>query len=252
VAVTITPTGGGSPIFCSNGTALNVNRSGTATCTVPAGELVASGAPYSVDATYSGDLNFLSSAQTASQGIQPLASKTYVAGNPMPPLHATPVHFTASVVPTLTAVTPTGSVTFTFTSQPITVVGCTLTASTSKVSGCPIPFPDLQVGDVVTDVTTPADIPSGTTVLTVGTNAVTLSQVPTSATGQKILFAPASTPTITCDGGSNIVTLTPSGATCTLTGGLPQAGSPFDVVAAYSGDANDGASTSHALFVKVH
>jgi hypothetical protein len=253
VTFTITPTVG-SPIACSNGSTPPVSRSGVATCVVAPGQLVASDAPFTVSAVYSGDLSYGGNSASASQGIQPLSSKTYVAGNPMPPLHGTSVHFTASVIPSLVGVTPTGTVTFVFTSQPITVRGCTLTLSgpTGKVSGCPIPLADLQVGDVVTDTTTPTNIPSGTTVSVIGTNAVTLSQAPIAATGQTIVFTPASTPTITCDGASNAIALTASGATCTLTGGLPQAGSPFDVVAAYSGDTNDGASTSHALFTKVH
>ncbi len=253
VTFTITPHGGGSPIACANGTAIAVSRLRTATCVVPPGQLVAGGAPFTVAAAYSGDLSYTSSLQNGSQGIQPLASKTYLAGNPMPPPHGAPVHFTAAVVPSQSGVTPTGTIGFTFTSQPITVTGCTLTASPPKVSGCAIPLADLQVGEVVTDSTTPGDIPSSplTTVVSIGTNAVTLSQAPTSDTGQKIVFTPASTPTITCDGGSNTVALTPTGATCSLSGGLPQAGSPFDVVAAYSGDANDALSSSHALLVKV-
>jgi hypothetical protein len=66
------------------------------------------------------------------------------------------------------------------------------------------------------------------------------------------LFTPASSPTITCDGGSNSIALAPNGATCTVTGGLPLVGSPFNLVASYSGDANDAASASHALNFKVH
>jgi hypothetical protein len=388
---------------CSNGTAINVSRSGTATCVVALGQLVAANAPYTVAASYSGDLSYTGSGGgPVSQGIAPLGSKAFIAGNPMPPVHDTPVHFTASVVPSQTGVTPTGTVTFMFTSQPITVSGCTLsTSSGNRASGCPIPLADLQVGDVVSDLTTPGDIPSGTTVQAIGTNAVTLSNAPTSATGQEILFSPPVTvegcslsagtsmvsgcsiptadlqvgdvvtdqttpadipagttvgsigadtvtlsnppttdtgqtivftpqpivvtgctlsatnsivsgcsipvaniqvgdvvadlttprnipggttvqsigsstltlskaptnasgqtviitppappdPAIVCGGGSNSITLTTSGATCSFAGGLPQAGSPFGVVASYSGDANDGASTSHSLFVKVH
>ncbi len=250
VVFTITPTGGGPAIACSNGTIITVSRTGTATCVVAAGQLVASGAPYTVMAAYTGSLNYSSSQQSASQGIDPLSSKTYVAGNPMPPVHGTPVHFTASVVPSLQGVVPTGTVTFTFTSQPITQSGCTLTtvSSVGRVTGCSLA--DVQVGDVVTDLTTPGDITGGTTVLATSP-AVDLSTTPTSATDQQIKFTPASSPAITCDGGSNAIVLTPSGATCSLTGGLPQPGSPFDVVAMYSGDANDGPSSSHALFVKV-
>jgi hypothetical protein len=37
-----------------------------------------------------------------------------------------------------------------------------------------------------------------------------------------------------------------------LTGGLPLIGSPFNLVASYSGDAADAASASHALNFKVH
>ena len=162
------------------------------------------------------------------------------------------MHFTASVVPSADGVTPTGVVTFTFTSAPFTLSNCTLVASSTRVT-CIAGVSSVIAGDQVRDLTTPADIPSGTSVSSVGSNAITLSSGATvSAAGQSLVFAPVSTPTIICDGGSNSIALTPSGATCTITGGLPFAGSPFSVVAGYSGDVNDGASSSHALSVRVH
>ena len=92
VAWTITGAGAQS-VACSNGLSTRLNRSGTAACVVPQGQLVSAGAPYTVDATYSGDPNFSSSTQTLHQAINPSSSKTYLAGSPLPPLRGTPRAF---------------------------------------------------------------------------------------------------------------------------------------------------------------
>jgi large repetitive protein len=243
---------GGTTVACSNGATVPLNRSGIAICQVPAGQLVSGGGPYSVMASYAGDGNYSASSQSSTQTITPTGSKTYVAGSPMPPLHGTVVHFTASVVPAQSSVVPTGTVQFTFSSAPFVLSPCTLTAGSTSVT-CGTSLSGVIVNDVVSDSTTPTALLAGTKVTAVGSGSMTLSAAPSaSSAGQKLSFTPASSPTLTCDGGSNTIALAPNGATCTVTGGLPLVGSPFNLVASYSGDANDAASASHALNFKVH
>ena len=243
---------GGTPVACSNGTTVALNRFGVATCQVPAGQLVSGGGPYSVGASYAGDGSYGTSSQSSTQTITPTGSKTYVAGSPMPPLHGTVVHFTASVVPAQSSIVPTGTVQFTFSSAPFALSPCALTGGSISVS-CGTSLSGVLVNDVVSDSTMPTALPSGTVVTGVGSGIITLSAAPSaSSSGQKLTFTPASGPTITCAGGSNVITLAPNGVTCTVTGGLPLVGSPFNLVASYSGDANDASSASHALNFKVH
>jgi len=243
---------GGTTVACSNGAAVSLNRSGTATCQVPAGQLVSGGGPYDVGASYAGDGSYSASSQSSTQTITPTGSKTYVAGSPLPPLHGTAVHFTASVVPAQPSVVPTGTVQFTFSSAPFVLSPCTLTSGSTSVS-CGTSFGGVLVNEVVSDTTTPAALPAGTHVSAVGSGSITLSAAPSdSSSGQKLTFTPVSTPSVTCDGGSNTIALAPNGATCSLTGGLPLVGSPFNLVANYSGDANSAPSASRALNVKVH
>ena len=243
---------GGVQVACAGGATVPVNRSGVATCQVPSGQLVTGVGPYSVGVSYAGDGNYSASLQSSIQTITPTASRTYVAGSPMPPLHGTAVHFTASVVPAQTSVVPTGTVQFAFSSAPFPLSPCTLTASSTSVT-CGGSLSGVLVNDVVSDSTTPTALPAGTHVTAVGSGTFTLSAAPTASfSGQKLTFTPASSPTVTCDGGSNTIALLPNGATCTVTGGLPLVGSPFNLVASYSGDANDAVSASHALNFKVH
>jgi hypothetical protein len=243
---------GGTTVACANGASVPVNRTGVATCQVPAGQLVSGGGPYSVVASYAGDGSYSASSQSSTQTITPTDSKTYVAGSPMPPLHGTVVHFTASVVPAQASVVPTGTVEFSFSSAPFVLSPCTLTAGSANVT-CGTSLSGVLVNDVVSDSVTPTALPAGTTVTAVGSGFLTLSAAPSASfSGQKLLFAPGSSPAITCDGGSNAIALAPNGATCTVTGGLPLAGSPFNLVASYSGDANDATSASHALNFKIH
>jgi hypothetical protein len=243
----------GSSVFCTNGTSVKINRAGTATCLVPQGQLVSGGAPYTVEASYGGDQNFSAGSQSSSQPILPSTSKTYLAGSPLPPIRSTDVHFTASVVPSAFGAVPTGTVTFTFTSAPFNLTSCTLTSGSNRLT-CSGGLANVLVGDQLSDTTTSGAIPAGTTVSVVGSNNITMSAAataPSAARGDTVLVTPSTTPSWACAGVSNTVELTSSGATCDLPGGLPFVGSPFAVVANYSGDANDGASASHALTIKV-
>jgi hypothetical protein len=243
----------GSSVFCTNGTPVKISRAGTATCLVPQGQLVSGGAPYTVEAAYGGDQNFSAGSQGSSQPIMASTSKTYLAGSPLPPVRSTDVHFTASVVPSAFGATPTGTVTFSFTSAPFNLTGCSLTSGSARVA-CVGGLANVLVGDQLGDTTTPGAIPAGTTVSAVGANSIIMSAAATAQSagrGDTVLVTPTTTPAVACAGVSDTVELTSSGATCDLPGGLPFAGSPFAIVANYSGDANDGASSSHALTIKV-
>ncbi|MFZ0248505.1 MAG: Ig-like domain repeat protein [Acidimicrobiales bacterium] len=243
----------GSSVFCTNGTSVKISRAGTATCVVPQGQLVSGGAPYTVEAAYGGDQNFSAGSQSSSQPIMPSTSKTYLAGSPLPPVRSTGVHFTASVVPSAFGAVPTGTVTFSFTSAPFNLTSCTVSSGSTRVA-CAGGIANVLVGEQLSDTTTPGAIPAGTTVSAVGTNNITMSAAataPSGGRGDTVLVTPTTTPTVSCAGVSNTVELTSSGATCDLPGGLPFVGSPFALVASYSGDANDGASSSHALTIKV-
>jgi hypothetical protein len=243
----------GSPVFCANGTTVKINRAGTATCLVPQGQLVSGGAPYTVQAAYGGDQNFSPGTQNASQPITPSTSKTYLAGSPLPPVRSTDVHFTASVVPSAFGAVPTGTVTFSFTSAPFTLTSCAVTAGSTRLT-CAGGLANVLVGDQLSDTTTSGAIPAGTTVSVIGSNSITMSTAATAASagrGDTVSVTPVSTPALACAGVSNTIALTSSGATCDLPGGLPFVGSPFAVVASYSGDANDGASSSHVLTIRV-
>jgi hypothetical protein len=245
--------GTGSSVFCTNGTTVKIGRAGTATCLVPQGQLVSGGAPYTVEAAYTGDQNFAAGSQSASQPITPSTSKTYLAGSPLPPVRGTDVHFTASVVPSAFGAVPTGTVTFSFTSATFDLTSCTLTSGSNRMT-CAGGVGPVLVGDQLTDITSSPTIPAGATVVAVGAN-ITLSAAAAAgsvARGDTVLATPVTTPSLTCSTGSDAVALTPSGATCDLPGGLPFVGSPFAIAASYSGDANDGASSSHTLTIKVH
>jgi hypothetical protein len=63
-------------VLCKNGPVVAIKHSGKATCHVSGGQLAAVSSPYTVDATYSGDTNFASSAGTTTVTV--VAAKTRV------------------------------------------------------------------------------------------------------------------------------------------------------------------------------
>jgi hypothetical protein len=246
---TVTAFGGSPTVACSNGGVVRVDHADEATCDIPSGQLLASGTPYSVSAAYSGDANYSSDTGTFSQPVSPSSSKTFLAGSPMPPLHGTPVSFTAAVVPSKYGGPATGTVTFSFSYAPFSLSGCDTTATSITVT-CAGALTSLVSGDTVVDTTTPSDLNAGTTVAVVHTNSFTLSSPANlSLAGQTLQVS--GTSTAACSGGDS-VTLTTSGATCTVPGGLSPQGVVEGVVGVYSGDADDAASTSHTLHFKVH
>ena len=168
--------------------------SGIATCQVPSGQLVTARPRTASERPYAGDGSYSASSQSSIQTITPTASKTYVAGSPMPPLHGTAVHFTASVVPAQTSVVPTGTVQFTFSSAPVALSPCTLTASSTNVT-CGGGPSGVLVNEVVSDSTT-ATLFAGTPSSPSGRHPHVSAAPTASFSGQKLMFTPASSPTV--------------------------------------------------------
>jgi hypothetical protein len=131
------------------------------------------------------------------------------------------------------------------------VSGCTLSTSSAVVHCTTGNLSQVQPGYDISDAANPGALPSGTTVLSVGSGSLTLSAHPTQALSAQVLtIMPSSPPT--CAGGSNSVVLGANGATCTVLAGFPVLGTPYSVTVTYSGDANNAGSVSHALKFRVH
>jgi hypothetical protein len=117
---------------------------------------------------------------------------------------------------------------------------------------CPGGLISVGTGYGVSDSTSPSTLPHGTTVTGSTSTSVTLSQpAGGSLSGQTILFAPNATPAVACTGG-NTVTVSGGDASCDVLAGLPLVGSPFGVVATYSGDPSDAGVSSHQLKLTAH
>jgi hypothetical protein len=146
-SVTFTLTGSdGSQAFCANGIAIALNhRAGSAKCQVPGGVLVASAAPWTVAATYSGDVNDAGSSNTYSQDVHSTVTTTHISSSPSPPALSEALQITASVTVPKFAVLPTGTLTFSFTTStgtplPIGCEGGTNALSlTSNFATCTLP-----------------------------------------------------------------------------------------------------------------
>jgi type II secretory pathway pseudopilin PulG len=132
---------GGGTVNCSNGNVANLSN-GQPTCLVPTA-LVASGSPYSVTATYSGDSNFLTSSGSQTQTVNKAGSTTTLGSSANPSVSGQTVAFTASVTANAPGSgTPTGTVTFTIKPAGGGTVNCTTTNSPSLSNGqatCVIP-----------------------------------------------------------------------------------------------------------------
>jgi hypothetical protein len=234
-------------VACSAGDTVKVSKmTGSASCIVPPGVLTAAGAPYQVEAIYSGDTNFMAGSGTFSQALNPANTKTYLAASPNPPIHDKPAVLSAAVVTSKFGGPPTGGMTFTFTSLPFKVAGCATTSGSATLH-CPGGLSGVGVGYGVTDVSSGMTLVTGTTVTATTATTATLSHAAGGTTSnQTILFTPNTSPTISCSGG-NTVAVSGGDATCSVSGGFPLVGSPFGVVATYSGDSSDAGTSSHQL-----
>ncbi|MFF9819066.1 Ig-like domain repeat protein, partial [Streptomyces sp. NPDC014006] len=89
------------------------------------------GSPYTVTATYGGNLDFVSSSGTDTHTVNRASTVTTVTSSPDPSVVGQPVTFTATVAPvTPGAGTPTGTITFNF-GDGTTPVAATLTGGTA-------------------------------------------------------------------------------------------------------------------------
>ncbi|WP_435242247.1 Ig-like domain repeat protein [Streptomyces cucumeris] len=217
------------------------------------------GSPYTVTATYSGDINFTASTGTDTHTVQQATTSVAVGVSPTPSVAGQPVTVTATVSSLPPgAGTPTGTVTFDFGdgSPPVVV---TLTGGTAEAThtftgtaGSPYTITATYSGDADftaatgTAGATVGQSASTTTVNTTPSPSVSGEPVTVSATVAAV--APgAGTPTgtVTFDFGDGTTpeTLALSGGTATATHAYTgTAGSPYAITATYSGDPDFTAS----------
>ncbi|MFE2678963.1 beta strand repeat-containing protein, partial [Streptomyces hygroscopicus] len=262
--VTAVSPGSGTP----TGTVTFDFGDGTATVTQPvaAGQAAgthtytgASGSPYAITATYSGDADFLTSLGTDSHTVQPAATATAVATATDPSAVGDPLTFTATV----TAVppgagTPTGTVTFDPgdgtppLTAPLSGTTATATYAYTDTAGSPYTVTATYNGDA--DFTAS----SGTDTQTVepAATATAVTSVPDpSSVGQSTTFvakvtagtpgagSPTGTVTFEFSDGTPPVTAPVAGGTATVAHTNPESATPYTVTATYSGDTNFTASS---------
>ncbi|MFE9847040.1 Ig-like domain repeat protein [Streptomyces goshikiensis] len=209
------------------------------------------GSPYTVAATYGGNLDFVSSSGTDTHTVDRASTTTVVGSSPDPSVVGQPVTFTATVAPVAPGASlPSGTITFNFGdgTTPITasLAGDTTTVTRAYTDRRDVPYtvtatygasPDFA-GSIGTDTHTVNRASTTTT--------VSSSQDP-SVVGQPVTFtatvasvAPgAGTPTgtITFDFGDGTTPVTATLANGTATATRPYTtttGSPYTVTATYN------------------
>ncbi|MFD5393521.1 beta strand repeat-containing protein, partial [Streptomyces sp. NPDC127097] len=220
----------------------------------------ATGSPYTVHATYSGDDRFTASVGTETHTVQPSLSATVVSSSPDPAVTGRPVGITATVSAAAPgAGTPTGTVTFDFgdgsapVTAPVTDGTATVTHAWASTSGSPYALTAGYSGDADFSPSTGTGVqtvdPAATTTDVISSPDPSVTGRPVGITATVSAAAPgAGTPTgtVTFDFGDG----TPS-VTATLTAGVATvthtwtgtSGSPYTVTADYSGDTDFDPST---------
>ncbi len=259
VNIVITPQGGGTtyPLTVT----LTVASAGTGTAvisTLPVGT-------YTATASYVGDANYAASSGTLAipQVVSQVQTSTALTAKPNPGLSGQPVAITATVTPASGAVAPTGTVTFTATLNGVNVpltgaanVAMTKGAATISPSLGPgtYIFTAAYSGDMDDAAGTPATltlvINNATTATTVtaapnpgvvgGTITFTATVVTNPAGGTPtgtVIFSAAGTGGTLALGNGTLVAGKATVTSTTLPGGT------YTITAAYSGDANNSAST---------
>ncbi|MFE5161694.1 Ig-like domain repeat protein [Streptomyces sp. NPDC056697] len=215
----------------------------------------ATGSPYSITATYSGDSNFSASTGTDLQSVGQSSTTTAVASAPDPSATGEPV----TVTTTVTAVspgagTPTGTVTLDFgdgtppVTAPLSGGQAAATHTYTSAAGSPYPISATYSGDA--DFRTSLGTDSQTVQPAATATALTTAPDP-SAVGDPVTFtatvtavppgAGAPTGTVTFDPGDGTppITAALSGDTATATHTYTDtSGSPYTVTATYNGDTN--------------
>ncbi|GAA3368941.1 hypothetical protein GCM10017744_086980 [Streptomyces antimycoticus] len=220
----------------------------------------ATGSPYGITATYSGDSNFSASTGTDPQSVGQSSTATAVASAPDPSAAGEPVTVTATVTTVSPgAGTPTGTVTLDFgdgtppVTAPVSGGQATATHTYASAAGSPYPISATYNGDA--DFRTSLGTDSQTAQPAATATAVTTAPDP-STVGDPVTFtatvtavppgAGAPTGTVTFDPGDGTppITATLTGDTATATYAYTDtAGSPYTVTATYNGDIDFTASS---------
>ncbi|MGW7690109.1 Ig-like domain repeat protein [Streptomyces asiaticus] len=272
--VTITATvstlapGAGTPIGTvivdpGDGTAAVTASLTGGVATVTHAYLDASGSPYTITATYSGDADFTASSATATQTVGLASTTTTVSDLPEPSFTGQPVTFQTRVVPVAPGTgSPTGTVTYDFgdgtAPVDIPVTDGVATAVHTYATAAASPYTvtaayggdDHFIGSVDTETHFVERASSSTTVDSSPNPSVTGQPVTVTATVSAIApgaGSPTGTVTFGFGDGTPTVTAPVTGGTATLTHGYPTAlNSPYTVTATYSGDADFAASSGTA------
>ncbi|MGW2332007.1 Ig-like domain repeat protein, partial [Streptomyces sp. NPDC001700] len=224
---------------------------GTATVSRPSPEVDQS--PYTVEATYSGDANFLPSGASDSHEVVQAGSTTLVSSAPEPSVTGETVTFTATVEAAPPAAgTPTGTVTFDFgdgtapATVPLTGGSASVTHAYAHAALVPYPVTVAYSGDLnftASTGTTFQSVDQATTTTVVSAESepsvtgevVTVTVVP----GSPASGVPTGSATIDFGDGTPLVTVQLVAGTATVTHAYASAsGSPYTITAEYSGDAD--------------
>ncbi|MGW9170211.1 Ig-like domain repeat protein, partial [Streptomyces decoyicus] len=216
--------------------------------------------PYSVTATYSGDLLFLPSTGTDPQVVQQAPTTTTVVSAPDPSLAGQPVTLVARVAPAPPgAGVPSGTVTFDFgdntprVTLPVSGGAATVTHAYANAAESPYPVTATYNGDDNFTHSTGTDTQSvqqaGTTTAVDLAPGPSVAGQPVTVTATVTAVPPgAGTPTGTVtfdfgDGTPPVTTPLTNGTTDTTHTYTDTSGSPHSVTATYNGDGNLTPST---------
>ncbi|MEU8828343.1 Ig-like domain repeat protein [Streptomyces sp. NPDC048636] len=233
------------------------------TATVGHTYLAPSQTPYTITATYNGEVLFFASTGTDTQVVTAASTTTTVTGSPDPSQTGQPVTFVARVAPVAPgAGTPNGTVTFDFgdgtptVDLPLSGVAVTVDHVYTSTSGSPYTVTATYSGDTnftASGGTDTQTVGQATTSVAVGVSpSPSTAGEPVTVTATVSALPPgAGTPTgtVTFDFGDGTppvpVTLTGSTAETTHTY-AGTTGSPYTITATYSGDADFSAASGTA------
>jgi hypothetical protein len=258
VNIVLTPVGATTPTYPLTITLAGNPAAGTATIsTLPVGS-------YNATATYAGDNNYGAAAASlaAPQVVNQVTATTTVVAAANPGLAGKPDVITATVAgPAGSTITPTGTVTFTY-----TLNGTTTTLGTGAITlvkGVATVTANLPPGTypIVATYSGDTDDAAGTPgtlslVINAAVTTTTVTATPSPAiVGQTITFAATVTSTGVMPTGTVAFTATGGGVTITLPSGILNASGQtsvtsstlaagtYTITATYSGDTDNGAGT---------
>ncbi|MGW2637091.1 Ig-like domain repeat protein [Streptomyces sp. NPDC001348] len=221
------------------------------------------GSPYVITAAYAGDSDFAPSSGTGTQTVSRASTVVTVAGAPDPSLAGQPVTFTATVGPSAGTGAPSGTVRFDFgdgtSPAVVSLVGSVATVQHAygSASGGPYTVTAAYSGD--TDFTAASGVTTQTVAPALTTTAVSTSPDPSTTGGQVTVTATVTavppgagspTGTVTFDFGDGTTPVSApvtSGTATTTHAYASTSGSPFAVIATYSGDGDFTGSTGSTI-----